>query len=111
MVFEAPPIPLVTDTYGLIRIAGTRVRLDTVIYAYQQGYTAEEIVSQFPVLNLADVYGVITYYLNNKAGVSEYLAMQKDKADELQQEIESQPGYQEFRTRIQERREAYLAQK
>jgi len=111
LVFEAPPVPLTTDTHGTIRVAGMRVRLDTVIYAYQQGYAAEEIVSQFPVLNLADVYGVITYYLNNKAEVTRYLEAQMSEADELRESIESQPGYQEFRKRIQERREAYLAQK
>lgn len=109
MVFEAPPVPLATDAHGTIRVAGTRIRLDTVVYAYQQGYTAEEIVSQFPVLNLADVYGVITYYLNNKAEVTHYLETQANEADELRESIESQPGNQEFRKRIQERREAYLA--
>jgi uncharacterized protein (DUF433 family) len=104
MVFEAPPVPLVSDTFGTIRVAGTRVQLETVIYAYQQGYTAEETVSQFPTLNLADVYGVITYYLNNRMEVDEYLSSQKQRADDLQQEIEARPAYQEFRTKILARR-------
>ncbi|HYR83548.1 MAG TPA: hypothetical protein VE422_05670 [Terriglobia bacterium] len=31
------PAPLVTDDDGVVRVVGTRVRLDTVIYAFNQG--------------------------------------------------------------------------
>lgn len=52
-----------SDADGVARIGGTRVTLDSVVYAFQQGATAEEIAQQYPALKLADVYGAITYYL------------------------------------------------
>lgn len=82
-------------------MCGTRVRLDTVVYAYNQGYTAEEILSQFPILDLVDIYGVISYYLNNREAVDEYIRQQEKEAAEIQEQLESRPGYQTFRQRLQ----------
>ena len=98
--FEAPTLPLKADDTGIIRVGGTRVRLDTIVFAFNQGYTAEEILSQFPALDLADVYAVISYYLNNRKDVDEYIQQQKIEADQLRQQFESQPGYQAFRQRL-----------
>ena len=48
-------IPIETDEDGVIRVGNTRVTLETLVSAFNHGSTAEEIVYQFPVLNLADV--------------------------------------------------------
>src|SRR5215470_8610969 len=50
-------IPLTVDAHGVLRVGNTRVTLDTVIAAFADGATAEEIVQQYPSLHLADVYG------------------------------------------------------
>ncbi len=42
------------------------ITLETLVSAFSEGSTAVDIVYQYPVLNLADVYAVITYYLRNK---------------------------------------------
>ena len=55
-------IPLAVDIQGVLRVGNTRVTLDTVIAAFADGATAEEIVQQYPSLHLADVYSVIGYY-------------------------------------------------
>ena len=98
--FEAPALPLQVDNEGTIRVSGTRVRLDTVIFAFNQGYTAEEIFSQFPALELADIYVVISYYLNNREAVDAYIQEQENKAEHIQKQFESQPGYQALRQRL-----------
>src|SRR5262245_62035301 len=55
-------------------IAGTRVSLDSVVLAFQNGLSPETIaVECFPVLTLEQVYGAITYYLSHKAEVDDYL--------------------------------------
>lgn len=59
---EARPIPLTENEDGTIRVSGTRIPLDTVIYAYLNGDSAEEIVENFDTLNLSDVYAIISYY-------------------------------------------------
>ena len=78
----------------------TRVRLGTITYAFNQGYTVEEILSQFPALELTDIYGVISYDLNNRQAMDEYIRLQEKEAAEIQEKLESQPGYQAFRQRL-----------
>ena len=67
------PAPLSTDEDGVVRVGGTRVRLDTVVYAFNQGASAEEILQQYPSLALADIYATISYYLQHRTSVDEYL--------------------------------------
>ena len=59
---EPESIPLEIDANGVIRVGGTRITLDTIVAAFGQGATAEEITHQYPSLHLADVYAVIAYY-------------------------------------------------
>lgn len=40
------PLPLETSADGVIRVRGTRITLDTVWAAFNEGATAEEIVQQ-----------------------------------------------------------------
>jgi hypothetical protein len=49
-----------------MRVSKTRVPLDTIIAAFSEGATAEEIAYQYPVVPLADIYAVIGYYLHRK---------------------------------------------
>ncbi len=66
-------IQMRTDVNGVVRLSNTRVTLDTVIAAFWGGATAEEIVHQYPSLDLADVYAAIAYYLRNRTEVDAYL--------------------------------------
>lgn len=99
-------VPLKTDTDGTIRVGQTRVRIDTVIYAFNEGYTAEEIVSQYPTLNLSEVYAVLAYYLNDRTTIDKYLAERAYMAKAIQQDIESRTEYREFREQLLKRRSA-----
>lgn len=97
---EAQSPPLQADRDGVIRVSETRVTLNSVVHAFDEGHTAEEIVSQFPALKLADVYAVISYYLNNRVAVREYLQPQEAAADEVWREIERSSDYQMLRERL-----------
>jgi uncharacterized protein (DUF433 family) len=63
------PIPLSTDADGVIRVAETRVTLDTLVDTFMTGASPEEIAQDFPVLQLDDIYAVVTYYLRHRAEV------------------------------------------
>ena len=63
-------IEKINDVY---RIAGTRVSLDSVVYAFWRGQTAESIAQSFPLLTLEQVYGALTFYLANKSQIDNYL--------------------------------------
>ena len=47
-------------------VAGTRVSLDSVVYAFLRGAAPEGIAHSFPVLTLEEVYGAIAFYLANQ---------------------------------------------
>jgi uncharacterized protein (DUF433 family) len=110
MDFTTRAAPLLKDKDGTIRVGGTRVRLDTVIFAFNEGYTAEEIVTQFPSLTLADVYSTLAYYLDNRALVDDYIRRGEEEAARLQRDIETRPGYKAFREKLLARRQERLAQ-
>src|SRR5438093_7480517 len=58
-----------------IRIKGTRVGIETVLYEYiHRAQSPEEIAERFPSLTLEQVYATILYYLHNKDAISTYLA-------------------------------------
>jgi len=54
-------------------VAGTRVSLDSVVYAFLRGESAEGIQQSFPALKLEEVYGALTYYLANQKEIDGYL--------------------------------------
>lgn len=68
------------DDGGVLRVGGTRVTLDTVVQAFAEGTTPEEIVQQYPSLRLADVYYVIGYYLDHVSDVALYIQQREQSA-------------------------------
>lgn len=106
LTVEVQAIPLKADQDGVMRVGKTRVTLDTVVHAFEQGHTAEEIVSHYPTLRLADVYAVIAYYLNNKPEVHAYLWQQQEEAQKIWEQIKSKADYQTFRERLLARHQA-----
>ena len=51
--YENDALPLTTDHDGVVRVGRTRVTLDTVLGAFAEGATTEEIALQYPSLDLA----------------------------------------------------------
>jgi uncharacterized protein (DUF433 family) len=86
IAFETAPIE--TDPQGVVRVAKTRVTLDTVVTAFLEGCTPEEIGEQYPSLQLSDVYLVIGYYLRHRDEVHTYLTERQSQANIIQQEVE-----------------------
>jgi uncharacterized protein (DUF433 family) len=54
-------------------IKGTRISLDSIVYAFKRGAAPETIRRSFPLLTLEEVYGAITYYLAHETEVDDYL--------------------------------------
>lgn len=88
VAISAKPFSLEKDVDGVFRVGGTRVTLDTIIAAFTDGATAEEIVYQYPSLNLADVYEVISYYLRNSSEIEAYPEEQQQEAIKIRQQNE-----------------------
>src|SRR5271167_1820035 len=64
----------ITNVEGAYRVAGTRVSLDSLVYLYREGISAEGMVDSYPALTLEQVHGALAYYLANQAEVDAYLA-------------------------------------
>lgn len=97
---EAEPLPLSTDSDGVVRVGGTRVTLDTIVEAFSEGLTAEEIQQQYPSLGLPAVYAAISYYLHHREAVADYLEERAQQADEVRREVRSRFDQSGIRERL-----------
>ncbi len=104
MTIASEPVPLEEDIDGVIRVGGTRVTLDTVVDAFGQGATPEEVVSQYPTLRLADVYAVIGFYLRQRTDVEAYLSQRQRQAGEVRKQNEARFDLSGIRDRLLARR-------
>jgi uncharacterized protein (DUF433 family) len=73
-------------------IEKTRISLDSVVYAFLNGESPENIAQNFPLLSLEQVYGAIAFYLANQELIDAYLK-------ELQQSFRERnlPLYQKLK--------------
>lgn len=112
LVLDGPvteTVPIKTDPYGAVRVGGTRVTLDVVVDAYNRGDSAEDMVRQFDVLRVADVYAVLAYYLRHRPAVDAYLREREAAAAVLRTELEQLFPSDSIRERLLARK-ARLAQ-
>ena len=97
-------IVLEMEPNGVIRVSGTRVPLETVIAAFQDGATPEEIVQQYPSIPLGDLYQVVGYYLSNREEIERYLDARLDQAQQTKQRNEGRWMPDGIRARLLSRR-------
>jgi uncharacterized protein (DUF433 family) len=71
---------------GVYRVADTRVSLDSIVFRYREGLSAESIAESFPALTLEQVYGAIAFYVANQKMLDEYVRQGRELARELQSE-------------------------
>lgn len=105
LVLETTPLPLAPDKDGVIRITGTRVTLDVIVEAFQEGATPEEIAVQYPSVSLPAVYAVISYYLQNSPAVEKYLRKRRKQAVEVRKANELRASPAGIRARLLARQE------
>jgi uncharacterized protein (DUF433 family) len=100
----AQAVPLEVNDDGVIRVKGTRVTLDTIVQAFQEGATAEEIAQQYPTLALAEIYAVIGYFLRQQTKVQAYLRQRQEQAVDVRKKNEAHFDPQGVRDRLLARR-------
>ena len=64
---------------GVFKVGDSRVSLDSVVYAFNDGNDAAEIQRQYDSLSLAQVHAAIAYYLHNKAAIDAYLGETRNR--------------------------------
>jgi uncharacterized protein (DUF433 family) len=73
------PKEYVEQRNGGYYVQGTRVSLDSVVYAFLRGESSDGIGESFPALSLEQVYGAIAFYLAHRESIDSYL--QEGKAE------------------------------
>jgi uncharacterized protein (DUF433 family) len=86
---EMRPDLLSLASEGSIRIAGTRVTIESIVQGFLDGATPEEICQDFPALALAQVYDVLAFYLTHQLEVETYLKEQAQVTAEIRKSLET----------------------
>jgi uncharacterized protein (DUF433 family) len=102
----AEPPPLRRETDGTMRVGRTRVTLDAVVGAFNDGCSAEEVLSKYPSLQLADIYAVFAHYLRHRAAIDAYMERRQQEAAALRVKIEKLCPPDGFRERLLARQQA-----
>jgi uncharacterized protein (DUF433 family) len=67
-------------------VTGTRVSLDSVVFAFLRGESPEGIAESLPVLGLEQIFGALTFYTANRQVVDQYLSEGRREFEMLRQE-------------------------
>lgn len=97
-------VPLAMDQDGVIRFQNSRVTLDTIVEAFAEGATAEEIAHQYSTISLTDVYSAISFFLRRRDEVEDYLRERNRMKDEVRLSNEGRFIPNQIRERLMARR-------
>lgn len=67
------PTQYVNFSEGAYRISGTRVSLDSLVYLFREGLSAESMAESYTAITLEQVYGALAFYLANQPEIDAYL--------------------------------------
>ena len=70
---------------GVYRVGDTRVSLDSLVYLFREGMSAESMVESYPALTLEEVHGALAFYLRNRNEIDAYL-LEGQRAAQTQHE-------------------------
>jgi uncharacterized protein (DUF433 family) len=71
---------------GRPRIAGTRMSVEAIAIYHNGGMSAEQLVAEYPHLNLAQVHAALAYYYANKEKIDADIAAYYEECERLEAE-------------------------
>ena len=57
-----------------MRVGGTRVSLESLVYLFREGMSVESMVESYPALTLEQVHSALAFCLANRKEIDAYLA-------------------------------------
>ena len=91
---------LVDHPDGEIRVTGHRIGLFHIVRYYNEGYSPEMLIEQFPTLSLALIHKVIAFYLENRSEVDSYVANYEAELEQQRAAAPKGPSLAELRTQF-----------
>jgi uncharacterized protein (DUF433 family) len=58
---------------GAYRVGDTRVSLDSLVFLFREGMSAESMVESYPALTLEQVHDAVAFHLGNQKEIDRYL--------------------------------------
>ena len=94
----------VEERNGVLYVQGTRVPLESLVWLWREGHSAEGTREGYPTLTLSQVYGAIAYYLDHHGVVDHMLADSAAQFDAQRRAAEANEPrrYSELRQRFKE---------
>jgi uncharacterized protein (DUF433 family) len=92
----------IEEREGVYYIPGTRISLDSVVYAFREGCSPETIREDFAGLTLAHVYGAVPFYLDHQTEIDAYLLRRREQWAEL--ERQGTPASPDLQARLERAR-------
>ena len=89
---------------GVYRVGDTRVSLDSLVYLFREGMSAESMVECYPALTLEQVHGALAFYLGNQKEIDLYLAEGQRTAES--HDVQSRQTNAELIAKLQRARDA-----
>ena len=80
------PVEYVRLIEGQYLVGGTRVSLDSLVYLFREGMSAESMVDSYPALTLEHVHGALAFYLGNQKEIDAYLTEGQHIAESQRQQ-------------------------
>jgi len=75
---------------GGLYIFGSRVSLDSVVYAFLRGESPEGIAESFPALGLDQIFGALAFYVANREMVDRHLSENQHQFETLREQSRQQ---------------------
>ena len=100
LAIEAQPIPLTETEDGALIVTGTRIPVDTIIYSFRRGDSAEQIADNYDSLRLADVYAILAFYLAHQRELDDYIQKREMASTETHRFIDTHFDQTSFRSRL-----------
>lgn len=98
------PDYLTRDLDGFIRLTGHRIGLHDIVLLYEEGYSPEMLLGQFPTLSLALIHKVLAFYLDNQNEVGRYASGQIEATERQRTNPPPGPQLQDLRDRMRRAR-------
>ena len=89
------------DDDGYIHVADHRIGIEDIVFCYNDGFSPEMILAEYPTLSLALIHKVLGFYLDNRAEIDAYVAASGRACDEHRMAGSKGPTLQELRSRLQ----------
>jgi uncharacterized protein (DUF433 family) len=89
------------NQYREIRLTGHRIGLLHVVNRYNEGFTPEGILCEYPTLSLGLIYKTIAFYLDHQTEVDAYVATTRAEIERQAAAPSTGPTMVELRKRLE----------